>query len=323
MSIYVEESKEEILENFELLYDKYLEEKLEVVTKSQEAENQYKKELVKKVSQTTVPDIVNGMASLQLNFNDSLDTLSKKLEDETVKLNNLNESIKIENVRLKEIKEITTVAEALNILSYEHTQTVTQIIDEHQDSKKALLDGIALAKKEWEEENTQFEDEKIESEKIKAKTREQESEEYDYEQTRQDQISKDKYEEKKSLLLRDIKENDTKKEKDWENREKVLLNEAENLEKYNKAIEEAPERLKTETTKAREKAISKINAEAKIEAELKEKENTANIEIYELEVSSLESTIQEQKEEIVELSEQLNKILEQVQTLASNAVSAK
>ena len=52
-----------------------------------------------------------------------------------------------------------------------------------------------------------------------------------------------------------------------------------------------------------------------------EKEQAANIEVYELKITTLESSIQENNTQIGELMAQLNAALERVQSLAANAVS--
>ena len=81
------------------------------------------------------------------------------------------------------------------------------------------------------------------------------------------------------------------------------------------------EKIKQESQKAREKAIEKVLKDAKLDAALWEKEQAANIEVYELKITTLESSIQENNTQIGELMAQLNAALERVQSLAANAVS--
>lgn len=321
MSIYIAESKEEILESFSVLLARYEQDKKEVLTKSEEAQNRDKKALVKESAKTTVSDIVTGMASLQLNFNEVLDSLSKKLENETLRLANLSQSIHVEEDKVQEIKEITIVAEASNILLHEHNEAIKQLLDTHKEKKEKLQKEKEESLKNGEEMRL-FLDEKLAlNEADKSKERESANEAYAYAKERKEMMALDVYTEEKALLVRKIKEEMLEKEKDWAKREKVLSEDAKALERYAKEIEEAPAKLKIETQKAREKAISKVHAEAKIEAELMQKGNKANIEVFELEIVSLEDTIASQKEELLDLSEQLKKTLQQVQDLASNAVS--
>lgn len=321
MSIYIAESKEEILENFNVLLERYEQNKKEVLTKSEEAQNKQNKALVKESAKTTVSEIVTGMASLQLNFNEVLDSLSKKLENETLRLGNLSQSIHIEEDKVQEIKEITMVAEASNILLHEHNEAIKYLLDMHKEKKEKLQKEKEESLKNWEEERLSLEETLELKEAQKEKNRASSKEAYLYAKERKEMVAKDVYNENKALLLRKIKEETLDKEKDWTQREKVLAEDAKALERYKKEIEEAPEKRKVESQKAREKAISKVHAEAKIEAELMQKGNKANIEVFELEILSLEESVSTQKEEILDLTEQLKKTLQQVQDLASNAVS--
>ena len=321
MSIYIAETKEEILESFSVLVESYKQDKKEVLTKSEEAHNKEKQALVKESAKTSVSDIVTGIASLQLNFNEVIDSLSKKLENETLRLGNLSQSIHVEEDKLQEIKEITIIAEASNILLHEHNEAVRVLMESEKDKKETLQKEQEETKKTWEEESLALEEILAFKAISKGKERAKEDELYAYDKERKEMMAEDKYNEDKALLERKIREETAQKEKDWAKREKHLLDDSKALETYRKQVEEAPEKLKIETSKAREKAISKVSAEAKIEAELMQKGNKANIEVFELEIVSLEETVDAQKEEILALSEQLKSTLQQVQDLASNAVS--
>jgi hypothetical protein len=118
-----------------------------------------------------------------------------------------------------------------------------------------------------------------------------------------------------------LKEQAFAKEKDWENRRQSQAKQAPQLEKAREKLNGLEEKIKQESQKSREKAIEKVLKEAKVEAELLEKEQAANIEVYELKITTLDQTIQENNKQISELMLQLNAALERVQGLAAKAVS--
>ena len=319
--MYIRQSKEEILESFSVLLKSYKQDKKEVLTKSEEAHNKEKQALVKESAKTSVSDIVTGMASLQLNFNDVIDTLSQKLENETLRLSNLSQSIHIEEDKLAEIKEVMLISEASNLLLHEHNEAMNTLSENQKSKKEKLEKEQEETKKVWETERLALEEDITLDREREEKERSKEEEVYEYEKVRQEMLVFDTYTDEKAFLLRRMKEENLSKEKAWEKREKILDDEAKALEKYAKQVEEAPEKLKIEIAKAREKSISKITAEAKIEAQLMEKGNKANIEVFELEILSLSERAEEQKEEILLLNAQVKETVQQVQNLASNAVS--
>ena len=84
--------------------------------------------------------------------------------------------------------------------------------------------------------------------------------------------------------------------------------------------EAAPKLLEEESKKARERAIARVTAEAKHEAELLEKESAANIEVFELKIKALDERITRQVAQLADLQKQLGTALEQGQNLAHKAI---
>jgi len=71
--------------------------------------------------------------------------------------------------------------------------------------------------------------------------------------------------------------------------------------------------------KAREEAIKDVHQDAKVKAELLDKEWESSKQSYEFKVQSLEETIQKQTEQINQLYAQLQDSLKQSQALAMRA----
>lgn len=71
--------------------------------------------------------------------------------------------------------------------------------------------------------------------------------------------------------------------------------------------------------KAREEAIKEVHQDAKVKADLLEKEWESTKQGYEFKVQSLQETLQKQTEQIEHLSTQLQDALKQSQSLAMRA----
>jgi len=135
-------------------------------------------------------------------------------------------------------------------------------------------------------------------------------------------IETDEYEEEKRRLEREIRELTQEKEKDWQEREKVLDAEQEQFERDRQRVAGFEEELKQAFNKAKEDAIQDATREAKVKADLFAKEWESSQQGYELQVQSLEQTIERQNKQITDLSAQLQETLKQAQELAMRAFAS-
>ena len=152
-----------------------------------------------------------------------------------------------------------------------------------------------------------------------VKERQREVEEYQYQLVQTQKINADTYQLKKRTLEREIQEATQAKEKDWAEREKVLTEQQSLLQEYQKQIAAFPAELEEAVKKTREEAIKDINQDAKVKADLFEKEWQAAKQSYELHVQSLEQVITKQIEQIENLTAQMQAAQQQAQELALRA----
>lgn len=314
-------TKEAIQKQFAALWQQYKKDKTPLLTKSAEAEKQQEQALVKAASQTTVPSIVNGMAELQLKFSTVLGDLSGQLRQETQRLQDLKQAIKVESHTLSELQELKIAAEAFEILKYEHAQAITELQNSHKQAQTTLEQEQTQTQIQWAKQTQAALDEQEAFNQASAKAKSQRAEDYRYNQVRKSQLAADAFANSQAALEYKLKEQALAKEKDWENRRQSQAKQAPQLEKAREKLNGLEEKIKQESQKSREKAIEKVLKEAKVEAELLEKEQAANIEVYELKITTLDQTIQENNKQISELMLQLNAALERVQGLAAKAVS--
>jgi hypothetical protein len=113
------------------------------------------------------------------------------------------------------------------------------------------------------------------------------------------------------------------KEKNWVEREKVLSDNRAEFEANQKKAAGFEEELKQAYIKAKEEAIQEVAREAKVKADLVEKEWEGTKQGYELKVQSLQQTIERQTEQIAEISAQLQATMKQAQDLAMKAFATK
>ncbi len=318
----ISNTKNQIVNQFKKLLEERNQLDSKVATKEQEAEKEKGKQILEKAANYTTDTIVKGLADLQLEFGTLVVESSDKLKIELSKLDELKQAIEVENQQLEALKKVRIVADALHLLNQEHReklnllqQNITRCQEELEKEKKFL-------QKAWEKEQIEFEATiQEEQEKITA-TRQKEEEDYNYEQERIWQIEQDEFEEKQRNLERELQQINQEKTKNWAERDSILEKNKAEFEQNKKKAAGFEEELKQAEKKAKEEAIQEATRDAKVKADLVAKEWEATQQGYELQVASLEETIQRQNEQITDLSAQLQATMAQAQELALRAFSS-
>ena len=315
----IKDSKEAICTAFEQLLARYQKSVFKIATKEEEAEKNKNKQLLNKTSNYTVDNIVNGMASLQLNFSNIVNELAGNLTTESNKLEELQKAIAVEQEHLKQLNQIRLVADALHILEREHQEQIAFIQAKTAREKETLNKEITQNRKHWQKEQSDFETKVRDSRELLIKQREEEQADYQYELERQRTIEHDEYEENKRLQVREIAEQEASNHKDWSDREKYLADNKKEFIKNKEQIDGFETKLKEEYNKAKGNAIKETDSRYKVEAELQEKEWSANQQGYELKIESLTAVIERQIQQITEITARLQEVNTQAQNLAMQA----
>lgn len=316
------DSKTKILQSFQQILAERKKIASKVETKEEEAEKAKNKELLEVASTYTIDTIVKGLADLQLDFGTIINGLSDKLNTESSKLDELRKAIAIETQHQQQLQQIRIVADALHILTQEHQEKL-HTLEEYATVQREIIAKDTLEKrKAWQKEQADFETALQEENTLITNTRQKEEADYQYTLARQRKIEVDNYEEAKRKLERELQESTREKEKNWVDREKFLTDHQAEFEENQKKAETFEEELKQAYTKAKEEAIQEVTREAKVKADLFEKEWESSKQGYELRVQSLEQTIEKQSQQIAEISAQLQATMKQAQDLAMKAFSS-
>lgn len=315
------ETKSQIMSAFQKIISDRQNVVSKVATKEEEAEREKRKQILEQAATYTVDILVKGLADLQLDFSSVITELSEKLSTESDKLDAIKRGITIESQQLEELQKIRVIADVLHILTQEHQEKMNLLEENASQCQETLEKEIARERKLWEKEQQDFETAVAEYQEITAKNYQQEVEDYNYNLQRQRQIEIDEYEEAKRHLERQIQEIGKDKQKNWQEREKVLNAEQAKFESDRQRVNTFEEELKQALNKAKEEAIQEATREAKVKADLFAKEWESTQQGYQLQVESLEQTIERQNEQITNLSAQLQETMKQAQDLAMRAFS--
>ncbi|WP_414618787.1 hypothetical protein [Calothrix sp. CCY 0018] len=318
-TVAAKDSKQQLMQAFEQILAEKQKLNSKIATKQEKAEKEKDKEILTAASAYTVDGIVKGLADLQLEFGTIVNQLSEKLKTENSKLDELNCAIEVETQYLQELQKIRIVADTLDVLTQEHQENLSKIEADITQKKEALEKEKQQILKEWEKEQAKFTFSEQEYSELSTKNREKEAEEYQYKLENSRKINEDSYQETKRQLERDLQLATRDKEKDWVERERVNQQRQPLLEEARKKVASFPAELDTAYKKAQEDAIKNTSQRTKVESDLFEKEWEGSKQSYELKITSLQQTIERQKEQIESISNQLQETLKQSQDLSMRA----
>lgn len=315
----VADSKTRILDAFQTILDQQRSRSFRVATREEEAAKEQDRTVLETVSQYSADSIVRGLADLQLDFGTTITGLANRLTIETTKLNDLKQALAVESKNLKDLQQTRVVADALYLLTQEHQETLRQLEQQATSDRDSLDRDRIDTRKIWQQEQEEFDTNLNDNSELLSQQRQRQEEDYQYDTARSRQISTDDYEATQRQIEREIRETTEAKEKDWAERERILATAQELSENYQQKVTAFPIELEEAIKKAREEGIRDAHQDAKVKADLLDKEWESTKQGYELQVQSLETKIQKQTEQISEISAQLQTALSQAQELAMRA----
>ncbi|MBD2393137.1 hypothetical protein H6G11_02575 [Cyanobacterium aponinum FACHB-4101] len=312
-------TKVQIMSAFHRLLNQYQQQEAKITTKEEAIEKEKNKVLLTKVADYTVNNIVNSMATLQLDFGNLTKEIATRLENESNILIDLKKAITVEAKRLEELKQIRLVADGLYILRQEHQEKLKLLENQIEESKKLIEIQQEKLRKNWEKEQAEFEIKIAEESKLLEEARAKEEADYNYNLQISRKREMDEYEEIKRNQERELNLLGKEKNKLWQERENILASQEEEFKANQEKIAQLEEQVKTEVNKARSEAIQEADREAKVKANLVEKEWEATKQGYEFKIQSLEAKIAQQNQQIDAIALQLQNATNQAQSLALKA----
>ncbi|WP_342597275.1 hypothetical protein VKI21_00695 [Cyanobacterium aponinum UTEX 3222] len=312
-------TKVQIMSAFHRLLNQYQQQEAKITTKEEAIEKEKNKVLLTKVADYTVNNIVNSMATLQLDFGNLTKEIAIRLENESNILIDLKKAITVEAKRLEELKQIRLVADGLYILRQEHQEKLKLLENQIEESKKLIEIQQEKLRKNWEKEQAEFEIKIAEESKLLEEARAKEEADYNYNLQISRKREMDEYEETKRNQERELNLLGKEKNKLWQERENILASQEEEFKANQEKIAQLEEQIKTEVNKARSEAIQEADREAKVKANLVEKEWEATKQGYEFKIQSLEAKIAQQNQQIDAIALQLQNATNQAQSLALKA----
>jgi len=313
-------TKKEMLDAYNALL-KQLQEKREAELKPEKRiEEKKKREVVEVAEALSSEGVVKEIGNLKLEIGKMLTHISDGLEEEVSKFNQIKKAIEIKDEEVKELYEIERSAETLAALIEAQNQKRQEFESDMDARKQELTQEIQAMREDWGKEKKRHEAEIKERDAAEAKRREREKEEYGYSFKREQQLAKDKFEDEKAKMEKGDSAEKEQMEKELTEREKAVAEREEELGELQKKVIAFPKEMENAVNKAVKETTEKITLEAKNKAELIRKEFDGERNVLTTRIESLEKTVKEQRVQISNLSEQLEKAYQKVQDIAIKSV---
>lgn len=313
-------TKKEMLEAYNEVLNQ-LQQKREAELKPQERlEEKEVKQVVAAADALSTDGIVKEIGNLKSEMGKMLALLSDRLEEGVRTYDGIKKAVAVKESELQEIYEIQKAASSLAALIEAQEIKRQEFQVEMAAIKVELGREVQTMRGEWEKEKKLREAEAKEREAGEAKRREREKEEYRYAFTREQQLAKDQFEDEKVRLERDIQQTKERMEQELAERERtVAQREAEMNELRTKAAA-FPKEMETAINAAAKDATTRVQLDGKNREELLRKEFDGERNVLTTRINSLDQMVKEQSEQIVRLSQQLEKAYGQVQDIAVRTV---
>ena len=313
-------TKKEMMDSYNTLLKK-LKEKREAELKPEKIiEEKKKKEVVQVAESLSSEGVVTGISNLKLGIGKMLTQISDGLEEEVDKFRKIEGAIKIKEEELKELYEIERSAETLAALIESQNQKRQEFEADMVNRKEGLNQEIQTISLEWEKEKKEREEDIEEQDTEEAKRRKREKEEYGYAFKREQQLAKDKFEDDKAKIEKEIQIKKEQMEKELTEREKQVAGREGELNELQEKVRAFPKEMETAVSKAIKDTTEGIKLEAKNREELLIKEFDGERNVLTTRIESFEKRVKEQDEQIAKLSGQLENSYQKVQDIAVKAI---
>ena len=305
-------TKKEMLDAYNAILKKLQEKEEGKLSPGEIKEQKRSKEILKDVDSLASEGVIKSISELKMEMGNLLTRISDKLEEEVNRYIKVKEAIAIKEKEMGEIYEIE-----------KNAQTLTALIEAQSQKRDEFEREMALAREEWEREKKLREAERKEQEEMEQKRRQRMKEEFEYSFNRQKEMEKDKFEDEKAKLAAELRLKKESAEKELAEREAKIAAREEEFNDLQNKVNSFPKEMETAVSKAVKEAVDKCNMERKNAEELQKRIFEGERKLLNSKIENLEKRVQEQNDQILRLSKQLDEAYQKIQNIAVKSIAER
>ena len=313
-------TKQEMLDAYQALV-RQLEEKRAAELHPEKRLQEKQAEEAVAVAAGLAPDgVERALGNLKADIGQSLAQIAERMASEVTRFKAIQKAVESKERELQELYGIEKAAASLAALIEAQNQKRREFEIELSQQKEELTREIETTRADWEKEKKSHEAELRERDALEKKGREREKEEFAYLFKREQQVARDKLNDEKGGLEKEILAKRESVAKELAEREKaVAAQEKELIELKQKAATFAKE-LESAVEKAVKEVTDRLKLEAKNREELLRKEFEGERNVSVARIEALERMTKDLSDQSAKLSRQLENAYQKVQEIAEKAI---
>jgi hypothetical protein len=313
-------TKQEMLDAYQLLATQLEEKRAAELAPVRKLEEKQTQEAVKVATAIESDDIDREIGNLKAQIGKMLADISDRLATEASRFRSIQKAVESKENELKELYGIEKAAVSLAALIEAQNQKRLEFETSIKSQREELQLEIDSKRAEWDEQKKAHEAEIRERDAAEKKTQDRAREDFNYGFKREQQAVKDKLNDEKTALEKEIKLRRETSEKEFAEREKALAGSERELAELRAKALAFPKDLETAVTQAVKETTDRLKLEAKSREDLAHKQFEGERNVLAARNESLERANKDILAFNAKLAQQLEAAYQKVQDIAEKTV---
>ena len=315
-------TKQEMIEAYQTLAAQLQEKRAADLAPERRVEEKRTEEALKVALAINPEGIDRDIGALKSEIGKMLADVSDRLSAESVKFRAVQKAVAGKERELQELYGIEKAAVSLAALIEAQNQKRSDFENQMAREREELEGEIEARRAEWEQEKKAREAELKERDATEKKARDRERDDFTYVFKRDQQTIKDKLNDEKAALEKEIKVKREAADKDLAEREKAIVERERELAELRVKAAAFPKELENAVNQAVQEIGDKLKLEAKNREELSRKEFDGERNVLAAKNEALEKSSKDLNAANLKLAQQLETAYQKVQEIAEKTVEA-
>ncbi len=313
-------TKQEMLEAYQALVRQLEEKRAAELRPEKRLEEKQAQEAVAVATGLAPDGVERALGNLKADIGKSLAEVAERMAAEVTRFKAIQKAAESKERELQELYGIEKAAASLAALIEAQNQKRQEFEIELGRQKEELAREIETTRVEWEKEKKSHEIELRERDALEKKGREREKEEFTYLFKREQQVTRDKLNDEKAGLEKEILAKRESMAKELADRENAVAAQEKELTDLKQKAATFPKELESAVAKAVKEVTDRLTLESKNREELLRKEFEGQRNVSVARIEALEKMAKDLSDQNGKLSKQLETAYQKVQEIAEKAI---
>jgi hypothetical protein len=313
-------TKQEMLDAYRAVVRQLQEKRASELNPEKRVQEKLAEEAVAVAAELAPDGVERALGNLKADIGQSLAQIADRMAAEVTRFKSVQKAVESKERELQELYGIEKAAASLAALIEAQHQKRQDFEVELARQKQDLAREIELVRAEWEKEKKGHEVELRERDALEKKNREREKEEFAYVFKREQQSARDKLNDEKAALEKEILAKRESVAKDLAERERAVAAQEKELAELRQRTATFSKDLESAVDKAVKETGDRLKLEAKNREELLRKEFEGERNVFAARTEALEKMNKDLSDQSVKLSKQLEAAYQKVQEIAEKAI---